>query len=236
MDNKTATFTFFTLLFLYTVSAARPTVLDPSVTNPTAVTSDDHASKLAKTSRESVVTSGRSKILLPGEKVVPENLNNDLSPHTNFSKFHPINRHFQVRPHRGPKHTGTHRRPCLKHTQYKIPFPQSEISSKKDEVKAEGTDNPILNNENPVRTKAFRGEVPANWLKVKHHYGSRRQHNNQNHDSKPNKKDENVMKTKNVFNPEKMKSLRHQQKLKKSEDHKTGLMKNIRKFLKHTFD
>ncbi|KAI7743291.1 hypothetical protein M8C21_001960 [Ambrosia artemisiifolia] len=237
MDNKIATLiTFFTLLLiLYTVSAARPTKLDQPITNPTAVRTDD-ASKLPKISHKYVASTGRSKIVLPGENVTLDKPTNDLKPRTNFSRFHPINRHFQVGPHRQSKPSRAHRRPCLKHKQYKIPFTKMEASKKKDEVVVESTDVPKLNNENPVRPKTFRGEVPANWLKVKHHYGSRQQHNNQNHDNQANKKEESVKKMKNVFDQEKMKSLRHQQQLKKSEDHKAGLMKDIRKFLKHTFD
>ncbi|KAI3823686.1 hypothetical protein L1987_05126 [Smallanthus sonchifolius] len=223
METKTATFTFFTLLFLYTVFAARPTV-DPPLTNPT--------------------TAG-SKILLPGDKVTldePEKTTkNDLTPRTNFSRFHPINRHFQVRPHRGAKTTiSTHRAPCLKHSQYMIPH--TEVSNKKEEVRvaAERTDN--------SRSKTFRGEVPEKWLKVKHHYSSRRQHNNNhnhnnrnhnhnhNHNNLRDKNEESVMKNKNMFDREKMKSLINRRQKQKRNDDKSGLMKNIRKFLKHTFD
>ncbi|KAI3716787.1 hypothetical protein L1987_67930 [Smallanthus sonchifolius] len=214
METKTTTFTFFTLLFFYTVSAARPTV-DPPLANPPAAS---------------------SKILLPGDKVTLDEHEKTNPTPRNFSRFHPINRHFQVRPHRGPKPSvSTHRTPCMKHSQYMIPH-TDQASNKKEEVKvaAERIDN--------SRSKAFRGEVPENWLKVKHHYGSRRQHNNNhnnrnhNHNNLRDKNEENVMKTKNVFDREKMKSLINRRQKQKRSDDKSGLMKNIRKFLKHTFD
>ncbi|KAK1408330.1 hypothetical protein QVD17_40007 [Tagetes erecta] len=231
MDTKTTTFTFtfFTLLLLYTVSAARPCTVHPPIINPTVV----------KTSSES---SASSKILLPGGKVTSNEtteINNNLpqsekttkndvtTPHTNFSRFHPINRHFQGRPQRGPRQMPCHMPPPI------------EVSHKKDDVAMERTDK--------SRSKTFHGEVPTNWLKVKHHYGSHREQSNSNNNNNINisnnnnrnnhrdKNGDNVVKTKNVFDREKMMNLKRQQKLKKSHG-KTGLMKNIRKFLKHTFD
>ncbi|KAD5508281.1 hypothetical protein E3N88_15984 [Mikania micrantha] len=72
--------------------------------------------------------------------------------------------------------------------------------------------------------------------KVKHHYESHPQDNNHNNNNNRHDNNrENVMKTENVFDHEKLKSLSRQQKQKKN-DYKDGLMKNIRKFLKHTFD
>ncbi|KAI3522486.1 hypothetical protein L1887_00309 [Cichorium endivia] len=231
MDDKIAAFTFFTF-FLFTVSAARLTVYPPA-TNPSVVGSED-ASKLAKTSRESLASAGSNVIILPGEKAKPdfdestannplpepEKRTNDLTRPTNFSRFHPINRHFRGKAPRGPGQIGTHRRPYRKSaTQYTMP--RTEVSDRNNEVASRRTDK-----SNP---ETFPGEVPSNWLKVKHHYGSRRHHN------QPRNNNDNVMKTKNVFDREKLKSLRRQHKQKKREE-ETGFMKNIRKFLKHTFD
>lgn len=81
-------------------------------------------------------------------------------------------------------------------------------------------------------TKGSRAEVPSNWLKMKHHYDSRhhRSHiNNRN-------KNEDVIKTKNVINREKLESLIREREQKKKRDEEALLMKSIRKFLKHTFD
>ncbi|KAL8256091.1 hypothetical protein R6Q59_031158 [Mikania micrantha] len=98
----------------------------------------------------------------------------------------------------------------------------------KDHIAPERTENSIL--------KTFWGEVLENWLKVKHHYESHPQDNNHNNNNNRHDNNrENVMKTENVFDHEKLKSLSRQQKQKKN-DYKDGLMKNIRKFLKHTFD
>ncbi|CAI9289000.1 unnamed protein product [Lactuca saligna] len=222
MDDKIAAFTIFTLFF-FTVSAARFPVAPPA-TNHSAV---EHASKLANTSCESLA-SADSNIRLPGEKAKsdsdestaknplpePEKTTTDLTQGTNFSRFHPINRHFLGKPPMGPKQIDKHRRPYRKSvTQNRIP--------RNDEITSRKSDNSI--------PESFPGEVPLNMLKMKHHYGSRRHHN------QPRNNNDNVIKTKIVFDREKLKSLMRQHRQKKVDD-ETGFMKNIRKFLKHTFD
>ncbi|KAI3707104.1 hypothetical protein L6452_25323 [Arctium lappa] len=214
MDNKITAFTFFTFL-LFIVSAARLAV-DPAplTTTPSAVQSED----ASKTSQQSAAD---SNIFLPGEKPKsdldannhlpePEKTTNDLTSHANFSRFHPINRHFRGKvPPQGPKPIGKQRRANCRHS-HKIP--RTEISERMDNIKP----------------KASRGEIQSNWFKIQHQYGLRRHHNN-------NHRDENVINTKQVFDREKLKSSVRQQKQKKREE-EAGFMKSIRKFLKHTFD
>lgn len=229
MENKIAAFTFFTFL-LFIVSAAR--LAAPS-TNPSAVQNED-VSKLAKTSHQSAAAAD-SNILLPGEKAKsdldettannhlsePEKTTNDLTPHANFSRFHPINRHFHGKvPPRGTKQVGKPRRTC-RHPMPSQKIPRTETSDKNDAAASDRTDN--------LKPKASRGEIQSNWLKVKHQYGLRRHHNNHRDNNG------NVINTKQVFDREKLKSSVRQQKQKKREE-EAGFMKSIRKFLKHTFD
>lgn len=215
MENKIAAFTFFTFL-LFIVSAARLAV-DPPLTTTSAVGSED----VSKTSHQS--TTG-SNILLPGEKPTSdpdETTDNNHLPEpertTNFSRFHPINRHFHGKvPPRVPKQIGKQRRPC-RHSHKIIP----KTSDKTEDVASHRTDN--------YNPKASRGEIQSEWLKIKHPYGPRRHHNNHRNNN------DKVINTKQVIDREKLKSSIRQEKQKKREE-EAGFMKSIRKFLKHTFD
>ncbi|GJS48323.1 hypothetical protein Tco_0598444 [Tanacetum coccineum] len=197
METKITILTFFTI-FIFTVSAARPTAAPPRPT-------------------PSIVVATGSNIRLPSEIVEPDvnkttiqprNTSNNLTPHTNFSRFRPINRHFNDKPHR---------RPCRKHSQYRM-------SRNGDFAIRKGVGS---------RTGGFRGGVPTNWLKIKHHYDSRYQSHNKR-DNKVYK--DNIVKTNNVFDREKIKSLIREHEQMKKREEEAALMKNIRKFLKHTFD
>nr|GFA45486.1 reverse transcriptase domain, reverse transcriptase zinc-binding domain protein [Tanacetum cinerariifolium] len=158
-----------------------------------------------------VVTTG-SNILLPSEIIEPDankttiqsrNASNDLTPHTNFSRFRPINRHFGDKPHR---------RTCKKHSQYRM-------SRNGDFVIRKGVVS---------KSGGFRGGVPTNWLQIKHHYDSRYQSHNKR-DNKVYK--DNVVKTKNVFDREKIKSLIREHEQMKKREEEAALMKNIRSII-----
>nr|XP_043625899.1 uncharacterized protein LOC122597361 [Erigeron canadensis] len=225
MDNKITTatiFNFFTLLII-TVSAARPTINTP-VTKPSTI-------------REPETFTG-SHILLPGHNVTsqsnattstfpvnshhvqPENTTSDMTPRMNFTKFHSINRHYNEKPHRRPYQVGRPKRPCRKHSQYQV-----------DRTKIPSRNNERIGKYEDTRSKSIHAEVPTNWLKMKHYHASlaHRNHNNQQKGS------ENVIKTKHVFDREKLKNLIREKDRKRREE-ENGLMKNIRKFMKHTFD
>ncbi|PWA53619.1 hypothetical protein CTI12_AA442410 [Artemisia annua] len=199
MDTKITILTFFTL-FIFTVSATRPIIAPP---RPTAST---------------VVTASSLNIHLPSEIIEPDankttiehrKTTNDLTPRTNFSRFRPINRHFNDKPHR---------RPCRKHSQYRI-------SRNGDFATRKGVGS---------RSGGFCGGVPTSWLKIKHRYDSRYRSTNCKHDDKVYK--DNVVQTENAFDREKMKSLIREHEQMKKREEEAALMKNIRKFLKHTLD
>ncbi|KAL4592760.1 hypothetical protein LXL04_005764 [Taraxacum kok-saghyz] len=275
MANKILPFTFFTLFLFTSISAGRLPA-NPPATNPP---------------RESLPSAG-PHILLPGEKPKSDS-DKSTATHplpvpekrTNFSRFHPINRHFHGKPLRGVKPIGGHRRPYRKSvTQNVIPrievadrketgdlnpetfrrevpskpipyrksvtqnrIPRIEVADRKesDDLNPETFRRPFRKSVSEYRVprnrievadrkengdsnpESFRGEVPSEWLKMKQRYGSPR-HRNQPCNN-------NVIKTTTVFDREKLKSLMREYKQKKSEE-ETGFMKNIRKFLKHSFD
>lgn len=200
MDTKITILTFFTL-FTFTVSAARPAIAPPRPTASTVVTAYSLNIRLPSV----IIEPDANKTTIQ-----PRETTNDLTPRTNFSRFRPINRHFNDKPHR---------RPCRKHSQYRI-------SRNGDFATRKGVGS---------RSGGFRGGVPTSWLQIKHHYDSRYQSTNSKRDNKVIYKD-NVVKAKNVFDREKMKSLIREHEQMKKREEEAALMKNIRKFLKHTFD
>lgn len=121
MDNF---ITFFTFV-LFIIFTARFTVTNPSADNVTSHFVDN-------------------------SRTEPEKTANNLTPHTNFSKFHPINRHFNDKHPKRPKQIGTRRRSFQKNLQYRI---------------SGGNDG--------GRSESFRGEGSTNWLKIKRDYDSR---------------------------------------------------------------
>lgn len=240
MDHNFAAFTVFTFLLFAGSTAARIS-FDPSATAdlPVVQTINDASNTNIKSLKETqpAAATGDSNIVLPTEILKSESdvtdheletektrmFRVDLTPRSDFARFHAINRHFFDEP-RVPLRS-VHRRP---YRQFINPFaiPRSEISHGDEVILSVETGN--------VDAKAFHRRVPSKRMKVKHDYGHRH-HSHHHHHLHLHHANNDGSVPKHVFDREKVKSMVRQHEEEKRE-HEAGFMKRIRKFLKHTFD
>ncbi|KAI3505289.1 hypothetical protein L1887_27338 [Cichorium endivia] len=235
MEKSFASFTIITFLF-FAVSTARIS-LNPPATNLPAVQSSDVESKSMK-SLPGPDTTEDTNIILPSEtpksssdetRQMPESNKDrmfkvDLTPRSDFARFHAINRHFVNQP-RIPVRS-VNRRPN-RHSVNPFVVPRSEFLHENKVVLFGETSN--VDAENSHRQPQWKR------LRSKHDYGHRHHRHQYRHHLHHDNKD--VSMPKHVFGREKPKSLARQHKEKKSQrEHEASFMKGIRKFLKHTFD
>ncbi|KAI3691845.1 hypothetical protein L6452_31647 [Arctium lappa] len=235
-------FAVFTLFLLFAGSTAARFSVDPPATAdlPLVHTTDDASNAVINSLPETQpsVTGDDSNIVLPTEiprsesDVTDRELETekarlfrvDLTPRSDFARFHAINRHFFDEPRVPVQIRSDHRRP---HRHFVNPFamPRSEISHGEEVILSVETGN--------VEPESFHRRAPLKRMKVKHDYGHRHHRHHHHHLHLHHGNNDG----KHVFDREKVKStVRVQHKEKKSEQHEAGFMKRIRKFLKHTFD
>ncbi|CAH1453598.1 unnamed protein product [Lactuca virosa] len=238
MEKSFASFTIITFV-LFAVSAARISLNPPATNLPALQCSGNDESKTMKALPRPATTED-SNIILPSD--TPKSNSDetgktsetnkarmhkvDLTPRSDFARFHAINRHFFDQS-RIPLHSAHHRRPNRHSVN---PFPRPEISRGKEAVLFGESETSKVDAEN------FHRKGPLKRMNSKHDYGHRRQRHRYHHNLH---RYNNGVSPKHMFSREKVKSLVRQHKEKKSRrehEAEAGFMKGIRKFLKHAFD
>lgn len=217
MEKNFAVVTIFALLF--TVSTARISLHSSPADFPVIQNCNDI--KFQPESEQS--EESNSNIVLPKSQSQPtdHNLKVDLTPRSDYARFHAINRHF-FDESRTPLRS-VHRRP-FRHFQNPFMIPRSEIS---DDIHA-------------FETKKLHRGTPIKRLKSRYDYTHRhhrhQHHRLHHHENNNNNNNEDVSNSKHKIEHEKVKNFVHQHNEKKREREGGNFVTSIRKFLKHSFE
>lgn len=219
MEKKIGVFTIFTFLW-FAVSTAR--ILDQVVVltdgvskfspESVAVADSDIVLPIEKPKSEFDETTANDRLLEIEKTQTIDVSTIDPTKRLNFARLHPIKRHVFDKTTRIPIRF-VRRHPCRKYEKTFM-IPRSYGNDMISSGKTYNFDPKTLGDD----------QVPTKWLEFKHNYGHH--HHHHNHRDHHDDKDE-------EFVP---KYMSHHHKEKRGNNGRFNFMKQIRKFLKHTFD